>query len=109
RHAAVQRFPQWSAQIPFLQRANQGAEVSNAGQQQHAGVANTFRRKAWNRCDTEPLQSSCDRCDIARSVVDEGNLHSNPLVLGKTRRSRLSRETAKRSARAKALNTASTR
>src|SRR5215470_4252678 len=43
---------------------------------------------------------------IAGLVIDDGD-HSNPFVLGNILASRLSREQAKRNARAKALNSAS--
>jgi hypothetical protein len=51
------------------------------------------------------------RCQISCAVVDQGDvLHAwiNPFVLGNTRASRRSREHANRSARANALNSAST-
>src|SRR5438876_1196870 len=47
------------------------------------------------------------RCQVARLVIDQGD-HSSPLVLGSIRASRLSFAHATRSARANALNTAST-
>lgn len=49
-----------------------------------------------------------DRRNIAGTIVDQNDVHSNSFVLGSTFRNRLSRDTAKRSARANALNTAST-
>ena len=56
------------------------------------------------------VQSPFDASNVPRAVVDQcdSRPHSNPFVLGKTFRSRLSRETANRRARAKALNSAST-
>ena len=46
--------------------------------------------------------------DVARAVIDQRNIHRSSFVLGSTLRNRLSRETAKRSARANALKSAST-
>ena len=60
------------------------------------------------RFGAESLQRALDGGDVARAVVDQGDFHSSPFVLGSTLRKRLSRETAKRSARANALNRAST-
>ena len=57
--------------------------------------------------DSLPRQRTLHRGQISCVVFNQRNLHSSPLVLGSTRRKRWSRATAKRSARAKALNMAS--
>ena len=51
----------------------------------------------------QPAERSLDGRDVTGPVVDECHLHRSSLVLGKTRRSRRSRDTAKRKARANAL------
>ena len=55
-----------------------------------------------------PLQRALDRGQISGAVIDDRDLHSSPFVDGSTRRSCLSRVTAKRSAFAKALKMDST-
>src|SRR5260370_40118016 len=60
------------------------------------------------RIPPETKQGALYRGYIACAVIDNRHFHSSPFVLGKTCRRRLSRDTAKRKARAKALNMAST-
>jgi len=58
--------------------------------------------------NTETLEGAFNRRQIPRTVIEDSHFHSRPLVLGNTRRSLRSRDTAKRSARANALKIAST-
>src|SRR5947208_725710 len=51
------------------------------------------------RLHAEALEGALDGGHIAGAVVEDGYFHSSPLVLGKTWRRRLSRDTAKRTAR----------
>ena len=53
-------------------------------------------------------QRAPDRRQISGTVINDRKFHSSPFVVGKTRRNCRSRVTAKRSARAKALNITST-
>jgi len=83
--------------------------MSDARKEQRLRACDAFGSGSTLRFRSEPLQGSLDRGDIACAVIQQGNFHSKPLVLGSTRRNLLSRATAKRRARAKALNMASTR
>jgi len=62
------------------------------------GVGDTFCFGA------KAAQRALYRRQISGTVIDDGKFHKSPLVVGKTRRSWRSRVTAKRRARAKALN-----
>ena len=108
RDAALQRIEQRCAQGLLVERANQRAEVSHARQDQHFGVADGSRSVGAARFGAEFLQRALHRREVAGAVIDERDFHSSPFVLGRTCFSRLSRDTANRSARANALNMAST-
>ena len=92
----------------FVEGANQGGVMTNSRKQQGFRLGNAFGRRRAVRFSTEALEGALDGGHIAGAVVEDGNFHSSPLVLGKTWRRRLSRETAKRRARANALKIAST-
>ena len=100
------------AEILFIERPDDGGLMADAGKNdgvsafEFAGLRDTFCRS------TEFLQSALDGWDIARTIVDEcngtGGIHRSSFVLGRIFLRRRSRLTAKRSARAKALNNPST-
>jgi len=107
-HAARDGFAERLAQIMHIQSGDESTTVANAGQDEALGFGDRFRPIGGEYLRTQAAQRPFDRGDIACSVIEQGDVHSNSLVLGSTLRRRLSRETAKRSARAKALNSAST-
>src|SRR6266851_4464929 len=108
RYAAVDGVHERRTEMFFVQGANQRGVMTDAGEEQGFRFGNTFWRSRAVRFSAEPLESAFDGGHIAGAIVEDGNFHSSPLVLGKTLRRRLSRETAKRSARANALKMAST-
>ena len=75
-----------------------------AGKQQGLRFLDALRRACTRGLRAEPLERSLHRGDVSYSIVNQSEFHISPLVLGSTRRRRLSRATAKRNARAKALN-----
>ena len=91
-----------------VQSGDESAAVAHAGQDQALGFGDRFRPIGGEHLRAQATQGAFDRGDIASAVIEQGDVHRSSLVLGKTLRRRLSRETAKRSARAKALNSAST-
>ena len=108
---AFQVSEQWIAKIALIDGADQSGEMAHAWKNKRLSLIDLFRRTRANRFGAEFLQRALDAGDVSRAVVDEcdcARRHSNPFVLGSTPRSRLSRETAKRNARANALNSAST-
>jgi len=91
----------------FFQSANQGSIVTDTGEQQRLGPADTLRRIGALRFRAKLLERPLHRGNVSRPIVDQRHFHKSPFVLGRILRSRLSRVTAKRSALAKALNIAS--
>src|SRR4029077_12767843 len=92
----------------FVEGTNQRRVMTDAGKKQRVRVGNVFRGAGSQRFCSEPLERALDGGNIASAVVQYGHYHRSPLVLGKIFRKRLSRVTAKRRARANALNIAST-
>src|SRR5437667_7141813 len=107
-HAPLDCTDQRSAQMLFIESANQRSIMTHAGQQQNFGMRNTLRRIRSLGFRAEALEGALDGRNIASPIIDDRYFHSSPLVLGKIFRKRWSRETAKRRARAEALNIAST-
>jgi hypothetical protein len=105
--AAMDGVNQRRAEMLFVEGANECGDVANAGKKQGFGIRKGSGRAGAQRVRSETLQGALDGRNITRAVVEDGDLHRSPFVLGKTWRKRLSRETAKRSARAKALKIAS--
>ena len=91
-----------------IQRAKQRAAMSDSGQNQGSCGANIVAAIGGDDLGAKFSQRAFDRSDISRPVINHRNLHKSSLVLGSTLFKRLSRDTAKRSARANALKTAST-
>src|SRR5579872_6245799 len=110
RNATLQRREQRSSKLLFIEGADECGEMSDAGQNQCACFIDLIRCICAGRFGAQPLQCAFDARHIACAVVDECDrcLHRRPFVLGRTLRRRLSRETAKLSARANALKSAST-
>ena len=106
RNAAGDGLEQRSSEATLVKRTHQGGKMSDAWKQERFGVGDAFRNARANRFRAETLERALDRGGVAGTVVDERDFHKRPLVLGKTLRRRLSRETAKRRARAKALKSA---
>ena len=106
--AARDGIAQRLAQSMRIQSGDQGATMADTGQDQALGFGDRFRPVGGEYLRAQAAQGAFDRGDIAGAVIEQGDVHRSSLVLGKTLRRRLSRETAKRSARAKALNSAST-
>ena len=108
RHARVERRAQRLGQISLTQARDECGEVSDSGKHDR------FRRGQLRRLDralgfrAQSAQRAFDRRQIPGAVVDDGDFHSSPFVDGSTRRSCLSRVTAKRSAFANALKIDST-
>jgi len=92
----------------FVREHELKRDVSDARKQERFSVRNACNGICPQGIRAEALQGALDGGDVASAVVDDGYFHSMPFVLGRTLRKRLSRATAKRSARAKALNMAST-
>jgi len=82
-------------------------EVSHPGQNYLFRACHRLRVGSDHRPDSHPVESLFYRGKVSHAVIDNGNRHSSPLVLGNSRAIRLSRQQAARSARAKALNRAS--
>jgi len=106
--AAGDGIAQRLAQSVRVQSGDKSATVAHAGQDQALGFGDRFRPVGGEYVRAQAAQRAFDRGDIAGAVIEQGDVHRSSLVLGKTLRRRMSRETAKRSARAKALNRAST-
>ena len=107
-HATRDGMAQRLAQSMRIQSGDQGAAMADTGQDQALGFGDRFRPVGGEYLRGQAAQGAFDRGDIAGTVIEQGDAHRSSLVLGKTLRRRLSRETAKRSARANALNSAST-
>src|SRR5438270_6324123 len=107
RHAAGEGLEKRSAKAAFVEGAHERSVMSNAGEKQSLGLGDAFRSLGTDGLRAEALQGALDGSGVAGTVVDESDFHRRPFVLGKTLRRRLSRDTAKRRARAKALNSAS--
>src|SRR5262249_36455377 len=107
RNTASERLEQSRAEIVLVQSTNHGSKVADARKNDRRCIRKSFRLCDALRGCVEPLQCAFNGRHVARTVVNEGDVHNSSLVLGKTFLSRLSRLTAKRSARAKALNIAS--
>ena len=83
------------------------AEVADAGHDDRRRPLEIVRRRGHVQLGADRGERLAHRRQIARLVIDQRD-HSSPLVLGSMRASCLSFEQATRSARANALNTAST-
>jgi hypothetical protein len=92
----------------FIEGVNQRCIVSDAREKESFRARDAIGSSSPTRVGSEAMQGALDGRDIPGTVVDERNFHRSPLVLGKMLRSRRSREAANRSARAKALKSAST-
>src|SRR5262245_32203770 len=93
---------------PFVAKRQRGAIVADARNDDAVTGAEIVGRGGYDHCRADRSQRLFDRCQIPCAVVDEADLHHRrPLVLGSMRASRGSLAHATRSARAKALNTAS--
>src|SRR6201999_2282605 len=105
-NAAFQRGEQWRTEMLFVERPNECGKVTNSGKNKRARLIDLLWRIRARGFRAKFLQRAFDAGHVARTVVDQcdGRLHSKPFVLGSTLRSRLSRETANRRARANALN-----
>src|SRR3954468_11576680 len=68
------------------------------------GSRNLFCIRSHNRGRAEPLEGKLDRSDVAVGEIDDGELHSTPLVLGSMSPSH---RMASRNARPNALKHAS--
>src|SRR5208283_3541094 len=99
---------QWLAQSMRVQSGDQSATVAHAREDEAFGFGNRLRPVGGDDVRAQAAQGAFHRGDIAGAVIEQGDVHGSSLVLGKTLRRRVSRETAKRSARANALNSAST-
>ena len=99
---------QRGGEIALVESGDEGGEVSYAGKNDGFGAGDLFGADGALGFGAEFLQGAFDRRQIAGAVIDDSDFHSRPLVDGRTLRRRLSRETAKRSALAKALKIDST-
>ena len=91
-----------------IERAR-GAEMAHARHDHAAGVGNLGGRLGNEHRRADGREGFLHRRQISRAVVDERDgSHRSPFVLGSIRASRLSVAHATRSARANALNAAST-
>ena len=89
--------------------------MADAGHDDGARAGEIRRRLAASELRAHRRESLAHRGQVAGAVIDQRNgphalsllPHSSPLVLGSVRASCRSREHAKRSARANALNSAS--
>ena len=100
--------PGWvGEEVALVESAYESSKMADAGEQKRLGIGDTFRSSTANRFRAETLESTFNGSSVAGAVIDESDFHRRPFVLGKTLRRRLSRDTAKRRARAKALNSAS--
>ena len=84
-----------------------GGEMADAGHDQAGGARAVAGRLGHRELGAERGQRLLDRRQVAGAVVDQRD-HSRPFVLGSIFASRASFAQATRSARANALNTAST-
>ena len=98
----------WGAELAFVEGADQCGIVADSGQDDCVSRREGFRRVGALRVCAEAAEGPFNRGDVAGPVVKQEKIHRRPFVLGRTRARRLSRETANRSARANALNIAST-
>ena len=80
--------------------------MSHSGKDELVGPADQMGIVSHNRVNSQVIERLFYRRQIAGLVIDDRD-HSSPFVLGSIFWSRLSREQANRSARAKALNSAS--
>ena len=92
---------------PAAIERDRGAEVADAWHDDRGRAFEIGRQRRVVQLGADGGERLAHRREVAGLVVDEGN-HSSPLVLGSIRASRLSLAQATRSARANALNTAST-
>src|SRR5580692_3520191 len=104
RNAAMQSIDKSCAKVLLIEGANQCTVVADAGKNDGFGAGERLRRIGTLRSHAKTLQGPLHACDVTCAVIEQGDLHRRPFVLGRTLRRRLSRETAKRSARANALN-----
>src|ERR1700722_3432224 len=93
------------AQARVVERL-QRRKVSNSRQHDLVSRSHDLRLGRHHNISAEMVESFFNRIQIARAVIHDSD-HRSPLVLGNIRPSRRSREQATRSARAKALNSAS--
>jgi hypothetical protein len=107
-HATFDGIEKRRPERALVECTDEGGVVADPGKKKRFGIRNALRRTGALRGGAETLQSPLDTRDITRAIVNERDVHKRPLVLGRTLRRRLSRETAKRRARANALNMAST-
>src|SRR5690348_12560475 len=108
RYAAPDSVDQRFAHLLFVESPNQRRIVSYPRQEQGFRLCNVVYGICAFGLGTEPLERECNGRHVSGSIVDDGDSHSSPLVLGKTFRRRLSFATANRNARANVLNAAST-
>ncbi len=106
--AAADGMQQRLAQSVRIKSGNERGAMANAGKNKTLRACDSLGLIGSENLRTQTAQSALDRSDITGAVIEQRYLHKSSLVLGKTLRNRLSRETAKRSARAKALKRAST-
>src|SRR5205823_1225259 len=92
------------AKPELLDALHRMARRADAGQKDAIGTANLGRIGGHDGSHAEPLERQLDRADIAVGQIDDGELHSTPLVLGSTSPSQ---RMASRSARPNALKQAS--
>ena len=92
----------------FAQAGDESGEMPHARQNDRLRRAQLLRDDCAFRFRAQLSQGALDRRQIPGAVIDDRDLHSSPFVDGSTRRSCLSRVTAKRSAFANALKIAST-
>ena len=118
RNAACNGISKRCKQTARAQRPHELAEVADAGKDQGLSGANGLRSGRAFCLDALPGERALDRRQITGVIFDERDLfrqrfvwrtrHIKPFVLGRTRFSCGSRVAANRSARAKALKSAST-
>lgn len=97
-----------SAELAFVEGADESGIVADSREDDGVGGGEGFRCIGALWVCAEAAKGALDGGDVASAVVKEEKIHKRPFVLGRTRARRLSRETAKRNARAKTLNMAST-
>ncbi len=96
------------AQPACVERIQKGGPMAHARENQAGRRGDFFWPIGGADLRSEVVQSARDGGNVACAIIDERGDHSSSLVLGRTSRRRLSRETANRSARANALNNDST-
>ncbi len=108
RHSGLERGAQRLREVPLAQACDECGEVPHARQHDRfrCGQLRGLDRALGIRA--QPAQRALDRRQIPGAVIHDRDFHSSPFVEGSTRRSCLSRVTAKRSAFANALKIDST-